>query len=150
MNNRGLLLPEYKKGGLMKKFAVFTLLIFYLSVGCATMAENSRMEKFGLIAEAYERALRMSDYDKAAKFVDPSAGTSTPGIDKLKNFKIVDYEITHIDVSESKQQVTQDVELHYFRLNSNILHTAHHPQTWRFKQEGKIWLLQTGLPELGP
>jgi hypothetical protein len=134
----------------MKKFVTLALLAGSLVAGCATLAENSRMEKFSLIAKAYERALRMSDYSKAVKFLDPSASISTPDFDKMKNFKIVEYKPTQIDVSENKEEITQDVELQYFRLNSNILHTAHYAQTWRFQPEGKIWLLQTGLPDFGP
>ena len=137
-------------GSFMKKFAFFALLIFFLPAGCTSLTENSRMEKFGLIAKAYEHALRMSDYSKAAKFLDPSASISKPDFEKMKNIKIVEYKLIHTDVSENKQEITQDVELQYFRLNSNILHSAHHPQTWRFKPEDKIWLLQTGLPDLGP
>ncbi len=134
----------------MKKSAFFALLIFLLPAGCANLTGNSRLESFGKIADDYKQALRMSDYRKAAKFLDPSASIPKPDFDKMKSYKIVEYNITHMDVSESKQEITQDVELQFYRLNSNILHTAHHSQTWRFEQEGKIWLLQTGLPDFGP
>jgi hypothetical protein len=133
----------------MKITAVLTILLV-LPIGCATLAERSRMEKFGLISESFERALRTSDYTTAAKYLDPSAGDSRPDLIHLRNFKIADYKVTRVHVSEDKQKITQDVELQYFRLNGTILHSTRYPQTWRFLPEKEIWLLQTGLPDFGP
>lgn len=134
----------------MKKSAFIAVLTCILFVGCAAMAGKNRLKIFSQINEAYEHALRMSDFDAAAKFLDPSAVKNTPDLQKMKGFKIVEYRITHIDVSENKQKITQDVELQYYRLNSNILRTTHDPQIWRFQQADNIWRLQTGLPDLGP
>lgn len=132
----------------MKKTAVLMMLLL-LPIGCATLAERSRMEKFGLISESFERALRTSDYATAAKYLDTSAGDPGPDLMHLRNFKIADYKVTRFHVSEDKQKITQDVELQYFRLNGTILHSTRYPQTWRFLPEQEIWLLQTGLPDFG-
>lgn len=134
----------------MKKWTFFALLLCSLPSACSSLGASGRMEKFGQTSDAYEHALRMADYDKAAGFLDPTAPAPKSKIHRIKNYKIVDYKITHIDVSENKQQITQDVEFQYFRLNGNILHTARQSQTWRYQPEGKIWLLQSGLPDLGP
>jgi hypothetical protein len=134
----------------MHKSTIAAFLTIFLLTGCAGLARKSRIEAFGQVAEGYEHALRFSDYNMAAKFLDPSAASVKPDLQALKNIKIVDYKITRIQVSEDKQQITQDVELQYFRINSNILHTARDSQIWRYDPADEVWRLHTGLPRLGP
>jgi hypothetical protein len=129
----------------MKITAVLVVLLI-LPIGCATLAERSRIEKFRLISESFERALRTSDYSTAAKYLDASATDTIPDLKRLRNFKIADYKVARFNVSEDKQEITQDVELQYFRLNGNILHSSRYLQTWRFHPEQEVWLLHTGLP----
>jgi hypothetical protein len=134
----------------MKKSTIAALLMIFLAAGCAGMADKSRIEEFGQVAEAYEHALRLSDYNTAAKFLDPSVSDIKPDLQALKNIKIVEYKITRIQVSDDKREIRQDVELQYFRLNSNILHTARDSQIWRYDPADEVWRLHTGLPCLGP
>jgi PBP1b-binding outer membrane lipoprotein LpoB len=134
----------------MKQFASLALLICIFLAGCATLAEKKRMESYSQIAEAYEHALRGSDYSTAAKFIDPSNSSVEANLQKIKNIKIVDYKITHIDVSESKMEIKQDVELQYYRLNSNIMRTAHQHQIWHYQPQDGIWMLRSGWPQFGP
>ncbi len=134
----------------MKKFVILALLTGTLLAGCAAMAGKSRLESYSQIVDAYEKALRRSDYNAAARFLDPSAPAARVDLHKMKDIKIVEYKVTRVNMSENKTEIAQDVELQYFRLNSNILRTVHDPQIWRFQQEGKVWLLQTGFPDLGP
>jgi hypothetical protein len=134
----------------MKKTASFVILILVLVVGCASMEQKSRLDQFSELSDSFERALRMADYTRAAKFIDPSHAEPRPDIQRLRNFKIADYNVTRVHVSDDKLKITQDVELQYFRLNSNILHRTSYSQIWKFQPEKKIWLLQTGLPEFRP
>jgi hypothetical protein len=134
----------------MKKTTRYAILIVLLVIGCASMAEKSRMKKFGVISESFERALRMSDYTAAAKYIESSDENPRPDFQKLRNFKIVEYNVTHVHVSEDKRKITQDVELQYYQLNSSILHRTVYPQKWQFKPADEVWLLQTGLPDFKP
>ena len=133
----------------MKTTAVLMILLL-LPVGCATLAERSRMEKFRLISKSFERALRTSDYSEAAKYLDTPAVDVRPALRQLSNYKISDYKIIRIHISEDGQKISQDTELQYFRLNGTILHNTRYPQTWHYIPEKEIWLLETGLPEFGP
>ena len=132
------------------KLTAALMILLLLPVGCATLAERSRMEKFRLISTSFERALRTSDYTEAAKYLDMPAADARPDLKRLQNYKIAEYKITRIHVSEDKQKISQDAELQYFRLNGTILHSTRYPQTWRYIPEREIWLLETGLPEFGP
>ena len=130
----------------MKTSGKIVLLLCVLISGCAILSEKSRMDRFSRIAGAFENALLHSDYNAAAKFIDPSVPIAKPDLLKMKNIKILEYRITRINVSENKQRITQDVELQYFRLNSNRLRNTRYPQVWVWRQKDNIWLLQTGFP----
>jgi hypothetical protein len=127
------------------------LLVFILMVaptGCAGIAGKGRMEKFSEIIDSYENALERSDYRKASKFVDPSAEGILLDHNQFANVKIVRHKVTHIEVSDDKRSIEQDVEIQYFLLDRNLLRTIVDHQVWKYEEEGKVWLLQTGLPEL--
>jgi hypothetical protein len=143
----GIPQPAYsRKAVIMRKTAVLILLLL-ASGGCAALEQKARMEKFDSITESFVRALRTADYVTAAKFLDPTAGHAGPHLKHLRNYKIAEYKVTRVQVSEDRQKITQVAELQYFRLNGNILHTMRYPQTWRYLPEHEIWLLQTGLPD---
>lgn len=130
----------------MKTASIFTLVMILLLLGCAGFSEKNRMENFSRTANAYEQALRMSDYDSAVAFCSPSTFNAAAKSKKFKNIKIIEYKIARLDVSKDNLEIKQDVELQYFLLNSNRLRTMRHPQTWRYREKEKIWLLETGLP----
>jgi hypothetical protein len=145
----GYHVPAHNRKVVAMKIKAVLVVLLLLPIGCATLEERSRMDKFRMISESFERSLRTSDFSTAARYLDASAKDNEPDLKRLRNFKIADYRVTRFDVSEDKLQITQDVELQYFRLNGNILHSTRYPQTWRFHPEQEIWLLQTGLPDLG-
>lgn len=106
------------------------------------------MYKFSEISKSYQRALEMSDYRVASKYVDPSSARTAADVRRFANIQIVKYTIANINVSEDKQSIEQDVELQYYLLDQNRLKTAIDHQVWRYKNEDKVWMLQTGLPSL--
>jgi hypothetical protein len=120
-----------------------TLMLLLLLTGCAG---KNRIHKFSEISKSYQRALEMSDYRLASKYVDPSGGRPAPDVRRYANIQIVRYTIININVSEDKQSIEQDVELQYYLLDQNRLKTAKDQQVWRYKEEDKVWVLQTGLP----
>jgi hypothetical protein len=128
-------------------FVPFTLmlLLLLLLIGCAG---KSRIHKFGQISKSYQRALEMSDYRVASKYVDPSGVPSAAQVKRYANIQIVQYTIANVHVSEDKQSIEQDVELQYYLLDQNRLKTANDHQVWRYKEGDKVWVLQTGLPSL--
>lgn len=63
--------------------------------------------------------------------------------------RLVRHKVTHVEVSDDKRSIEQDVEIQYFLLDRNLLKTMIDHQVWQYKDEGKVWMLQTGLPKLG-
>ena len=121
------------------------LLLILLLIGCAG---KNRMYKFREISKSYQRELEMSDYRVASKYVDPSGDRPAADLRRYANIQIVKYTIANINVSGDKQSIEQDVELQYYLLHQNRLKTANDHQVWRYKEEDKVWMLQTGLPSL--
>jgi hypothetical protein len=124
-----------------------TLLItILLLTGCATIAVKSRMDDFTTTAKRYERALLMSDFSSAYKFLDPSLQKPDMDFRPYADVKLSRYQVTAIKVSQDHNEVLQDVQLEYFLLNRNILRTIPYRQEWRYDETRKAWILHTGLP----
>jgi hypothetical protein len=126
------------------KGAFFCALVILM--GCASISEKGRMNDFGTLSQKYERALLLSDFRSASKFLDPAAHKGGVDYRPYGNVKIADYRVTNITVSEDYSEVTQNVELQYFLLDRNILRTLPYKEIWRYDKTNKVWLLQTGLP----
>jgi hypothetical protein len=127
------------------KFVVLTTSIVLM--GCATLAINSRMDKFNTTVKAYEHALLRSDFSAASRFLDPALQPNNKNFRRYSNVKIVRYSVKNITVSEDSHVVRQDVMLQYFFLDRNILHTTSSREVWRYREKNKVWLLQTALPD---
>ena len=69
---------------------------------------------------------------------------------KTGDIKVVEYRINQTDVSGSNQRIEQEIELHYYLLNRNILKTMQHRQVWQFQEAEKSWLLTTPMPVFSP
>ena len=132
---------------MMKTAAIYALVMILLPLGCGTLGERARLERFGPTVQAYERALRLADYNKAAAYLDPSKATARTDLKPYQNIKIVEYKILHTQVSPDSQEIKQDVALQYFRLNGNIMRSTSDHQIWRYRQADKTWRLQSGLPD---
>lgn len=122
------------------------LFFILLLTGCAAIAGKSRMEDFTTTAKRYERALLMSDFSSAYKFLDPSLQKPDMDFRPYANVKLARYLVTAIKVSQDHTEVLQDVQLEYFLLNRNILRTIPYRQEWRYDETRKAWMLHTGLP----
>lgn len=131
----------------MRRFQIPIILIVLTVTACASIASKGRMKKFGRISEAYEFSLLDSDYRGATMFIDPSVMKRPLDQKFYKNIKIVEYKITHMDVSADQLKIEQDVELQYFLLNSNRLRFTRHHQVWRYNETDQLWQLHTVLPK---
>ena len=139
------------KPGYFRKYGRFPLIsvTILLLLSCTGMAGKSRVSKFSEILKSYEYALESSDYRQASKFVDRSKDRPPVEYKGYANIKIVRHKVTHVEVSDDKRSIEQDVEIQYFLLDRNLLKTMIDHQVWQYKDEGKVWMLQTGLPKLG-
>jgi hypothetical protein len=134
----------------MHRHLLCTLVAVLSLMACAGIAQRSKLDKFEEMDRTYKQALLASDFAGAARLIDPTANPKPFDPAKARLLKIVDYKPTHVDVSEDLLTIKQQVSLKYFMLNTNLLRTMDYQQTWKYKEDYKVWLLQTELPDLIP
>jgi hypothetical protein len=129
----------------MKKM-VWPIVFFSLLLSCASLAGRHRLAQFEDAAELYRRTLLFGDFALAARMVDSGGEESLKTEQHVKLLKITNYTSTHVDVSEDQRRILQDVNLEYYRLNTNRLRNIQYRQTWTYDEAQKVWLLKTELP----
>ena len=106
-------------------------------------------DKFEQAADAYELAIRWSDFEMASSFLknqqDPDIATQ---IEHLKQFKVTSYTVKRFLPSADKSQVLIFAEIQYFKKNGLIVNNIIHRQIWKYDKEKENWFLTSGLPDL--
>ena len=138
----------------MCKFRMYRIFPLFLLVpmllSCAGLAEKVRLSQFDTTFEVYDITLRRSQFHAVQNFIDPAYRDEDVAYETYKNIKVVDFTVTHVNVSEDCLTVDQVVQLQYFLLDRNILKTIEYRQTWRFDEQNETWLLHTPLPNFSP
>jgi hypothetical protein len=127
----------------------YIVLLTLLIAGCASVDQFSKMDKFEQTSNAYEMAIRWSDYDMASSFLkdqyDPELGDQ---IENLKQFNVTAYTVKSFVPSEDKSKVLIVANVQYFRKNGLILKNYSHRQIWEYDEDKESWYLTSGLPKL--
>jgi len=120
-----------------------------LVIGCAAVTDMHSIEKFEQTTDAYELAMRWSDFEMASTFLkdqqDPQIATQ---IENLKQFKVTAYTVKRYIPSEDKTQVLIIADVQFFKINGLIVKNIIHRQLWQFDKDKKSWFLTSGLPDL--
>jgi hypothetical protein len=129
----------------VKPYIFFLLL---LVVGCASVADMKKMDKFEQTSHAYELAIRWSDFEMASAFIkdqeDPNLAAQ---IEHLKQYQVTSYEVKRFLPSAEKSQVLVFADVQYFRKDGLIVKNYSHRQLWTFDPEKEGWYLTSGLPD---
>ena len=132
----------------MVKLKSIILLFSILAVSCASVTDMKRMDKFEQNADAYELAIRWSDFDMASSFLkdqqDPEIASQ---IEHLKQFKVTAYTVKRFLPSADKSQVLIFAKVQYFNKNGLIVKNIIHRQSWEYDTEKENWFLTSGLPD---
>ena len=131
----------------MVKMSPLILVFAFFFTECGTFSERARLESFSEISTAYQKALQRADYKTAYRYLDPATVGKEVDLKRYKNIKVVEYETSNIRVSEDHTEINLDVEISYHYLNDPILKTITDKQFWKYKEEEKGWMIQTGLPD---
>lgn len=129
----------------MKRICVLILMASLTTFSCASIAVHQRVARFDETAEAFRHTLLASDFAGTSRFVDPERPNGSDAQNN-KLVRVVDYQVTHVDVSDDHCMIEQDVTVQYYHLNINRLQTVRCHQVWMYNDVHKIWLLQTDLP----
>ena len=120
----------------------------WLIVGCASMMDSVKMDKFTDTSRGYGEALLWGHFEAANLYRQPAlAEKDKPDFEKLKNIKVAQYDIKDMNVSDDGLEVEQDAEIAYYHRNKMILKTLRDRQIWEFDTKDRRWYLKTQLPE---
>jgi len=116
--------------------------------GCIpSQLEKSRSEAF----RQYEIIVRWSQWDAAADFISPEYLEEHPitklEMDRLRLFKVTQYVIRSVNVTEEGMAATQVVEIKLFNTNQGVERSIIDEQMWRFDESSKRWRLHSPLPD---
>ena len=133
----------------MAHLKLYIVLLTLLVVGCASVTEINKKDKFEQITAAYELAIRWSDFDMASSFLkdqqDPELASQ---IEHLKQFKVTAYTVLRFIPSADKSQVLIIADVQYFKKDGLIIKNYGHRQVWQYDKDKDIYYLTSGLPEL--
>ena len=136
-----------KKAAIMRNNHFFVVFVSLIIVGCATIADQSRIEEYGQTMDAYETAMRLSDFNAACQFVDPSVMEREVCLKRYDNVKLSNYDVLAMKASQDNREVSQSVKFEYFLLDRHVVKTVEHKQLWRYQEDNQTWLLQTVPPQ---
>jgi hypothetical protein len=130
----------------MKKRIITIVILCYLPLGCASLSGKARMEEFGRTMDAYEIAMRTSNFNAICRYVDSSAMSREDCLKRFGPIKLVDYRLTDMQVSPDRMKVHQEIEVGYYFLDRYVLQKIRYRQTWEYEKDRELWLLKNGPP----
>ena len=113
----------------MKNLIVAITVFCYLPLGCAAISEQAKMEEYGRTMDAYEAAMRVSDFNSACQYVDPDEMGRKDCLKRYENLKLVSYDVLGENVAEDKQQVTHTIEVEYYFLDRYVVKKFQYEQS---------------------
>ena len=133
----------------MANLKLHMVLLSLLVIGCASVTEMQRKDMFEQTTDAYELAMRWSDFEMASTFLkdrqDPQIATQ---IENLKQFKVTAYTVKRYIPSKDKTQVLMIADVQFFKINGLIVKNIIHRQLWELDKDKQSWVLTSGLPDL--
>ena len=129
----------------IKKLSI-PVLIFAL-VGCLTVKEIkdfSKMNKFTPVAESYAKVIQWSDFEAASFYAKNPK--SKPDLDKLKNIKVISYEVKRITHQKEQLKVLQSIALSYYIRDQLKEKSLRYQEVWEYDEMDGSWYLTSGLP----
>jgi len=132
----------------MAKSKLINILLPLLLVSCASISAMKRMEKFEQTSQAYEDAIRWSDFEAAGFFLKAQETENISAqLENLQQFKVASYTVRQFLPSKDQSQVLLIAEIQYFKVNGLILKKLSHRQLWEYDRAEERWFLTSGLPD---
>ena len=128
-------------------FFILCLCVLIFS-GCATLAENKRIEALDEAVNSYGTAIRWGYLDLAKRFIKSPEDGQKETMQDLSGIRITSYEIMGKKLSGNKLEAQQVVEIQYYHTNNLIEKKIIDTQLWKYDANDKKWYLHSRLPDL--
>jgi len=128
----------------------FLASLLLLALLAACMGEQRKMDPLEKMLSAYSAAIRWSEFDKAAAFVDPRVRAEKPLTDlereRFKLIQVTSYEVKHKGLTPDGK-FEQVVEIRLVSKNTMRERMITDHQVWTYDEEAKQFWLSSGLPD---
>lgn len=137
----------------MKTTARFprTVLVLALALLLAACASSGQRSPRDQMLYDYVSAVRWSDFDAAARFLDPELLAREPMTDlereRYRQFQVSGYEVKSAS-EPAEGEYEQVVEIRVVNRHTQVEKIITDRQRWRWDPEAKRWWLASGLPDL--
>ena len=123
-------------------------LVLVLLAACASAGQRSPRDQ---VLYDYVSAVRWSDFDAAARFLDPMLLAREPLTDlereRYRQFQVSGYEVKSAS-EPAEGEYRQVVEIRLVNRHTQVEKVLTDRQQWRWDPEAKRWWLASGLPDL--
>lgn len=124
------------------------LVLALLLAACASSGQRSPRDQ---MLYDYVSAVRWSDFDAAARFLDPDVLEREPMTD-LERERYRQFQVSGYDVKSASEpaegEYEQVVEIRVVNRHTQVEKVITDRQRWRWDPEAKRWWLASGLPDL--
>lgn len=124
------------------------LALVLLLAACASSGQRSPRDQ---MLYDYVSAVRWSDFDAAARFLDPELLAREPMTDlereRYRQFQVSGYEVKSAS-EPAEGEYRQVVEIRVVNRHTQVEKIITDRQRWRWDPEAKRWWLASGLPDL--
>lgn len=124
------------------------LVLALLLAACASSGQRSPRDQ---MLYDYVSAVRWSDFDAAARFLDPDVLERDPMTD-LERERYRQFQVSGYDVKSASEpaegEYEQVVEIRVVNRHTQVEKVITDRQRWRWDPEAKRWWLASGLPDL--
>ena len=112
---------------------------------------KSRDKQLTETLRTYAATIRWGSMEQAESFVSPEYRLAHPltslELQRFKHVRVTDYvDTTPVPVSDD--EVRQTVEIGLVNVNTQEARTIIDRQIWIYDKENKVWLLNSGLPDI--
>ncbi len=124
------------------------LALVLVLAACASSGQRSPRDQ---MLYDYVSAVRWSDFDAAARFLDPQLLEREPMTDldreRYRQFQVSGYDVKSAS-EPTEGEYQQVVEIRVINRHTQIEKVLTDRQRWRWDPEAKRWWLASGLPDL--
>lgn len=124
-----------------------TVLLCALLLGaCASVDSSKKSITLDKATRAYENAIRWGRFEAADTLRRLEGNAAPTDYDRLEKMKVTKYRVTGHSENDDRSEVTREVKIHYYTLDSMKEKELTDHQQWVYDPVQKTWYITTPLP----
>ncbi len=128
----------------MNKYYLMFMTVLSCAMALLSCAEQKREATLDDSLTMYEKAIRWSEFGRAAKYLK---NPETVDLSILEGIKVTSYQPAGRDVSEDGMKIEESVKISYTLAGDQTERTLNDRQIWEYDAEKDRWYLTTDLPD---